>query len=180
MKCLLYQSSNFNHLWRNSFLSFNKLFLCYLFLFIFMCEAFPHKGYSAQSSALHIREFAVGICRKNLPQEFAVGVWRGYLPFVFVSKSFSVYVSKSCLYVSKTFLFVRFSLLTVFLFVIAVAVMGHRRKHLILCLHFKQFQPIYTYNGYTYSKKNVVDNLYKTFINWKYWNGLTLQPYYKH
>ena len=81
------------------------------------------------------QEFAVTICRENLPQEFALEICRGIS--VFVSKTFFVYVSKSCLYgsktflyVSKTFLFVRFSLLTVFLFVIAVAVMGHRSIHL--------------------------------------------------
>ena len=77
------------------------------------------------------REFAAGICRGNLPQEFAVAICRGF--FVYVSEYFFVYVSKSCLYgskpflhVSETFLFVRFSLSIVFLFVIAVAVMGHR------------------------------------------------------
>ena len=114
------------------------------------------------------QEFAVAICRENLPQQFAVGICRGYLPFVFVRKSFYLYVSKPCLYeskaflyMSKTFLFVRFSLLTVFLFVIAVAVMGHRRKHSILCLHFKQFQHIYSYNDYVYSKENVVDNVHQ-------------------
>ena len=97
------------------------------FLFIFTCEALPHRGYSTPSSALHIREFAVAICRENLPPEFTVAICRQF--FVFVSKSFFVYVNKSCLYeskpfsyVSKTFLFVRFSLLTVFLFVIAVTV----------------------------------------------------------
>ena len=134
----------------------------YLFLLIFTCEALPHRAYSTQSSTLHIRESAVGICRENLPwlfpakicrrnlpwefaaticpenlpQEFAVGICSDYLPFVFVRKSFSGYVSKSCLYeskpflyVSKAFLFVRFSLLTVFLAVIAMAVMGNNKKN---------------------------------------------------
>ena len=99
---------------------------------------------STPSFVLHIWEFARGICRGCLPQEFAVGICRRNLPwelavaicrgfFVYVSKSFFVYVSKSCLcgsrpflYVSKTFWFVRFSLLTVFLFAIVVAVMDHR------------------------------------------------------
>ena len=79
------------------------------------------------------QEFVVAICRENMPQEFPVAIYHGSLPFEFVSKSFFVYVSKSCLYgskpfsyVSKTFWFVRFSLLAVFLFVIAVAVMGDR------------------------------------------------------
>ena len=80
---LALQSSNFNHLWHNNFLSFNKLLLCYLFLFIFTCEALPHRGHSTQCSALHIREFAVGICRENLPWLFAVGICHGYLPWVF-------------------------------------------------------------------------------------------------
>ena len=54
--------------------------LCYLFLFIFTCEALPHRGYSTQSSDLHIQEFAVGICRKNLPWLFAARICRGNLP----------------------------------------------------------------------------------------------------
>ena len=121
--------------------SFNKLLLCYLF-FIFTRKALPCSGYSTPSSVLHIWEFALGICRDNLPQEFAVvicrenspRICRGYLPwvFVYVSKSFFIYVSKFCLYGSKPFLyarktlFVRFFLLTQFLFVIVVAVMAHR------------------------------------------------------
>ena len=92
--------------------------------------------------------FTVGICRRNLPWEFAVGICCGYLlpefavgicrvyfPWVFcIYKAilYFVYLSKSCLYggkpflyVCKTFWFVRFFLLTVFLLVIVVAVMGH-------------------------------------------------------
>ena len=75
--------------------------------------------------------FVSRICRGNLPQEFAVAICRGF--FVYVSESFFVNVSKSCLYgskpflyVSKIFWFMRFSLSTVFLFVIAVAFMGYR------------------------------------------------------
>ena len=134
--------------------------LCYLFLFIFTCEPLRHRCYSIQSSALHIQEFSVEICRENLPWLFAaricrrslpwlfaVAICRGYLPFVFVIKSFFVYVSKSCLYerkpflyVSKSFLFVRFSLLTVFLFVIAVAFMGHRTCELVFhCICWLKF-----------------------------------------
>ena len=103
------------------------------FLLIITCEALPHRGYSTQSFASHVREFAVAICRENMPQEFAEAICCGF--FVFISKSSFVYVSKSCfyqsrafLYVSKTFLFVKFSLLTVLLFVIAVAVMGHHNS----------------------------------------------------
>ena len=86
-------------------------------------------------------EFTVANCRDNLPQLFAVRICCGYLPwvFVYVSKSFLVYVSKSCLHgskpfldVSKSFLFVKCSLLMVFLFVIAVAVKGHRRKAIVI------------------------------------------------
>ena len=119
--------------------------------------------YCTPSSALHIREFVVGICceslpwlfaericRNNLSWEFAAGICHGYLPwefavaicrggFVFVSKSIFVYVRKSCLLgskpflcLSKTFLSVRFCLLTVFLFVIVVAVMGPRTSINIL------------------------------------------------
>ena len=40
--------------------------------------------------------FAVRICRKNLPWKFATDICRGF--FVFFSKSFFVYVNKSCLY----------------------------------------------------------------------------------
>ena len=122
------------------------------FLFIFTREALPHRGITPHHLLHYIfqnlpwsfaaiifrgylpREFAAGICSGNLPQEFAAGICRENLPwiFLFVSKSFFVYVSKSFLYgskpflyVSKTFLFVRFSLLTVFLFVTVVAVTGH-------------------------------------------------------
>ena len=92
--------------------------------------------------------FAAWIWRGHFPRKFVVGICRGF--FVYVSESFFffffffVYVSKSCLYgsrsflyVSKTFCFVKFSLLTVFLFVIIVAVMGYRSlelKFLILFL----------------------------------------------
>ena len=83
--------------------------------------------------------FAAGICRGFLPREIAVGICRRNLPwlfavdfFVYISESFFVYVSKSCLhggkpfsYVCKNFWFVRFSLLTVLLLVIVVAVIGH-------------------------------------------------------
>ena len=82
-----------------------------------MCEALPHRGYFTQSSALHIREFAVGICRENLPREFAARICRGYLPQEFavgiLSQEFTVaicrrnlswlYESKPFLHVSKTF-----------------------------------------------------------------------------
>ena len=123
------------------------------FLFIFTREALPHRGllhaifciaylricrgYLPQEIAAGIcrgnlpQVFAVAICCQNLPWEFAVAIFRGF--FVYTSQSFFVYVSKSCLYggkpflyVFKTFWFVRFSLLTVFLLVIVVAVMGHR------------------------------------------------------
>ena len=82
------------------------------------------------------------ICNGYLPWLFAAGICRSYLPrvcfvyvskpffcvsksFFFVSKSFWI-ESKPFLYVGKTFLFMSISLLTMFLFVIAVAVMGHR------------------------------------------------------
>ena len=113
------------------------------FLFIFIRETLPRRGCSTSSSVLHIwefsmgicrgyfpREFAVGICRRNLPWELAVAIYRGF--FVYICESFFVYMSKSCLYgdkpfvyVCKTFWFMRFSLLTVFLLVIVVVVMGH-------------------------------------------------------
>ena len=98
------------------------------------------EDYPTPSSALHIREFAARICRANLPQQFAVAICRENMPqefagyllrefavaicrgiFVFVSKFFLVYVTKSCFYeskpfsyVSKTFLLLRFSLSAVF------------------------------------------------------------------
>ena len=78
-------------------------------------------------------EFSVGICRRNLQWGFAVTICREF--FVYITESFLLYVSKSCLYrgkpflyLGKTFWFVRFSLLTVFLLDIVMAVMGHRRR----------------------------------------------------
>ena len=127
MFALLINLLIFDHLWRNG----------YLLLVFFLSSRVKLSYAEDYYHLLHDIfenlpwEFAVAICRRILPWEFAAGICRGF--FVFVSKTFFVYVSKSCLYgskpflhVSKTFLFVRFSLLTVFLFVIAVAVMGHR------------------------------------------------------
>ena len=85
-------------------------------------------------------EFDVRICRSYLPQEFIVRTCRGNLLWIFTVKichgylswvfcickqNLFLYVSKSCLYGTKPFLFVRFSLLTVFIYVIVVAIMGH-------------------------------------------------------
>ena len=89
-------------------------------------------------------EFAVAFCCRNSPLLFAVRICRGCLPWLcfvcvsiiitfIISNLFSVwanpfFVNKSFLIIeSKIFLFMRISLLTVFLFVIAVAVMGYRR-----------------------------------------------------
>ena len=125
------------HVWTSSTQMLLHTIFCFTYSRIF-CGNLP-------------RELAVAICRENLPQEFAVAICRGYLPFVFVIKSFFVYVSKSCLYerkpflyVSKSFLFVRFSLLTMFLFVIAVAVMGHRTCELVFhCICWLKFCNLY-------------------------------------
>ena len=57
--------------------------LCYLFLFIFTCEPLRHRCYSIQSSALHIQEFSVEICRENLPWLFAAIICRRSLPWLF-------------------------------------------------------------------------------------------------
>ena len=124
------------------FIAFTLLATC--FLFIFTREALPHRGCSTRSLCIaYLRIcrgnlpwlFAAGICRGFLPREIAVGICSRNLPwvfFVYKSESFFVYVSKSCLhggkpfsYVCKNFWFVRFSLLTVLLLVIVVAVIGH-------------------------------------------------------
>ena len=79
------------------------------FLFIFTREALPHR--IAPHHLLYydcIFEnlpwlFAAGICRGYLPREFAIAICLGF--FVYVSESFFVCVSKSCLYGSKPFLY---------------------------------------------------------------------------
>ena len=107
----------------------NPNIFCFVtcFLFIFTHETLPHRGLLHTIFCIAY----VRICRRYLPWLFAVRICRGF--FVYISESFFVYVSKSCLYggkpflyVCKTFWFVRFSLLTVLLLVIVVAVMGHR------------------------------------------------------
>ena len=79
-------------------------------------------------------------CRSYLPWLFAVRLCRDYLPwvcFVYVSKPFFCvskcffFLSKSFLIESKRFFYVRISLLTVFLFAIAVVVIGHRRNNFL-------------------------------------------------
>ena len=88
----------------------------------------------------------MAICRRNLPQLFAVANCRGYLswvclayvskPFFCVSKSFFfvnnffLTESKHFLYVSKTLFIYLISLLTVFLFYIAVASYGRLQFYL--------------------------------------------------
>ena len=80
----------------------------------------------------------------DLPQLFAVGICRRYVvyvskPFFCVCKSF-FFVNKPFLnesnlfYVSKTILFMRIPLIRVFLFAIAVAVVGHRNIEIAICL----------------------------------------------
>ena len=137
---------NFNHLWRNDY---SLLVFCLSYLWSSPTQRMLHTifyiTYSRICRGNLSREFAVTIYRENLPQEFALEICRGYLGFfVFVSTFFFVYVINSCLYgskpflyVSKTFLFVRFSLLPMFLFVIAVAVMGHRTTKVRL-FHFEK------------------------------------------
>ena len=113
------------------------------FLFIFPREALPHRGllytifcvaYLRICGGYLPQEFAAGICRGNLPQVFAVGfLYIQANPFLYMWVNL-VYMEANLFYMcAKLFWFVRFSLLTVLLLVIAVAVMGHRNfvmKHL--------------------------------------------------
>ena len=85
-------------------------------LFVFFVSSrvkLSHTEDSPHHLLLYVLEnFAMGICRENLPWLFAARICRGYLPrefaarrgfFIFVSKSFFICVSKSCLYESKPF-----------------------------------------------------------------------------
>ena len=105
----------------------NFCFVSYLFSFYLHVWSSP-----TQRIAPHDLLYCIF---ENLPWEFAVRICRGYLPWVFCiyKRIFFVYVGKSSLYggkpfsdVCKTFWFVKFSLLTVLLLVIVVAIMGHR------------------------------------------------------
>ena len=106
--------------------------------------------WSSPTQRIHHNIFCITysrICRGNLPWLFAMS-------FLFVSKSFFAYVSKSSLYESKPFLYVRkfflfvkFSFLTVFLFVIAVAVMSHCTSP------FHNDWPIFQKNYLTFTSK---------------------------
>ena len=56
-------------------------FLCYLFCFVSSCLKLSYtENYSTSSSALHIREFAVSICRENLAEEYTVAICNENLP----------------------------------------------------------------------------------------------------
>ena len=81
-------------------------------------------------------EFAVAICRRNMLWLVAARTCCGYLQWVFcickqilfgICKQIFFIWKQTLLDVSKSFLFVKCSLLKVFLFVIVVAVMGHRK-----------------------------------------------------
>ena len=77
-------------------------------------------------------EFTVDICRGNVLQLFAVGLFCVCKQTFFLFKQILFllnlfYLKENVFYIwAKLSLFIRISLLTVFLFVIAVAVMGHR------------------------------------------------------
>ena len=111
---MLYLSSHFNHLWRNGFLSFNKLLLCYLFLFTIKCEALLTEELLSifENYILHILTYS-RICRGNLPREFAAGICRGYLPWEFVvgicrknlPREFAAGVCRICICICKQILF---------------------------------------------------------------------------
>ena len=116
--------------------------------------------------------FALEICRENLPQLFAVRICRSYLPWVFAVGLFCVckqtfFLCERIFFLCKQtffnwkqtflireqdfFLFMRISFLTVFLFAIAGAVMGHR-KYLSLFRKNKVFQ---TYSVQKQSSRGV-------------------------
>ena len=83
------------------------------FLFIFTREALPNmKSLHTILCIAYLR-----ICSENLP-------WVFYM----FKRMLCCVCEQILLYGSKTFWFVRFSLLTVFYFIIVVAVMGHRKK----------------------------------------------------
>ena len=91
------------------------------------------------------REFAVAICRENLPWPFAVAICRGNLPWEFAvvfscvcKQTFFLceqflFLCKQTFFIRKQniFLFMTVFLLTVYLFAIAVAVMGHRNDEIL-------------------------------------------------
>ena len=69
---------NFNHLWRNGYLL--------LAFFLSSCVKLScRKYYSAPSSTLYIREFALGICHENLPWLFTARIGRSTLPWQFAA-----------------------------------------------------------------------------------------------
>ena len=82
------------------------------------------------------QEFTVGICHKNLPRLFTARICHRTLPWLFavsICKQILFCICEQILFVLKKTIFIcvqsfsyLFSLLTVFIVVIAVAVMGHR------------------------------------------------------
>ena len=99
--------------------------LCYL---LASCLKLSQTEDYSTRSVLHIREFAVAICRKNLLQELVVKICRDYLLWVFcickqilfcICEEILFIWKQTFLYVSKTFLSIRFSLLTVFLLLLS-------------------------------------------------------------
>ena len=103
---------------------------------------------------LHIQKFSVGICRRILPWEFAVEIchrnlpWElamenccGYLPWMFCTCLYMwailVDIEANLFLYEQNVFIVTFSLLTVFLFVTAVAVTGHRNNVIFYNIHKK-------------------------------------------
>ena len=127
--------------------------------------------------------FAAAVCRSYLPWEFAVGICRSYLSWVFAVGLFFVckqtfflceriflLCKQTFFYWKRTFfiweqnffLFMRISFLTVFLFVIAVAVMGHRT------FEYKSFSntSISWLNINIFSLNNKILTKEKYFFDW--------------
>ena len=72
LKCLLYQSSNYNHLWGNGFLRFNNLLLSYLISFYLHVWSSP-----TQRILRTIFCFTYSrICRGNLLWVFTVCIYK--------------------------------------------------------------------------------------------------------
>ena len=136
-----------------SICTLSHIYLQWLFA-LEICRGYFQWELSAPIWRGYLQEmFAMTFCRGNLQQLFAVAICCAYLPlvcFVYVNKPFFLCRGIFCLCKQSFFNwkkiffiweqiflteFMRTSFLTVFIFVIAVAVMGHRNT-IIFLLYF--------------------------------------------
>ena len=156
------------------------ILIAFAFLLVFFLSSrvkvFRTEDCSTPSSVLHIREFAVAICRRNLPWEFFARICRG---FFCIYKRILFCICEQILFIWKQTFFICeqnvliceiFSINSV-LFVTVVAVMGHRTYTIIDRNCDQRAGSFFIINIQSYSKRPIENgsvSLLRDFLKLKF------------